>query len=206
MKILWAFAPVVILLALAGCSEAPKPAEKAAAPEASPEPVDGQKAFFQSYVAARNWSKDAQGLRMESVDIPELKSAGGKFGAWRSTFVSPSKSRVAVFNYSVVQSSGKFLKGVFQDHEESFSEGREKPWPVSALKTSSEKVYGVAMERRETKEYLKKNPDKRINILLEQTNRHPNLAWRVIWGESISRSDYSVFVDAPSGDFLEVMR
>jgi hypothetical protein len=201
-----ALVPVVVLLALVGCSETPKPVEKAAAPAAPAEPIDGQRAFFQSYVAARNWSSDAQGLLLESVDIPEVKPADGKYGAWRSTFVSLAKRRVAVFNYSAVQSSGKFLKGVFQDHEEGYSEGREKPWPVSALKTSSEKAFAVAMARRETKEYIKKNPDKRILIVLEQTNRHPNLAWRVIWGESVSRSDFSVFVDAPSGDYLEVMR
>lgn len=197
---------VVLALALAGCSEAPKPAEKAAEPAAPPEPVDGQKAFFQSYVAARNWANDAEGLSMESVDIPEAKAEGGKFGAWRATFLSPVKQRVGVFNYAATQSSGKFRKGVFQDHEEGYSKGLEKPWPVAALKTSSEKVYETAMERKETKEYVKKNPDKRVAFVLERTNRHPNLAWRVIWGESISRSDFSVFIDATSGDFLEVMR
>ena len=196
------------LLALAGCSEAPRPAEKAETPKpaAPAEPVDGQKAFFQTYVAARSWAVDTEGLLLQSVDIPEVKSQDGKFGAWRATFVSPSKQRVAVFNFSAVQSSGKFLKGVFQDHEEGYSKGREKPWPVSALKTSSAKVYEIAIERKETKEYLKKNPDKQVMMVLEHTNRHPNLAWRVIWGESVSRSDFSVFVDASSGDFLEVMR
>ncbi|MCW5981956.1 MAG: hypothetical protein KIT09_27980 [Bryobacteraceae bacterium] len=194
-----------LLAALAGCSEAPKPAAETAEPAPPPVPVDGQKAFFQAYVAARSWASDAQGLRLESVDIPEVKSEDGKYGAWRATFVSPAKQRVAIFNYAVAHSSDKFPKGVFQDHEEGYGRA-EKPWPVSALKTSSEKVLQTALERKEAKDYMKKNPDKRVAMLLEQTNRHPNLAWRVVWGESISRSDFSIFVDASSGAFLEVMR
>lgn len=193
------------VLVLAGCACGPAP-EPVAKQEPPPEPVDGQKAFFQSYVAARGWSADVQGLRLESVNIPEVKPAGGRFGAWRSTFVSPSKGRVIIYNYSVAQSSGKFIKGVFQDHEEGYSAGLEKPWPVSAFKVGSEAAYKTALERRETKEYLKKNPDKPVMLLLEQTKRHPNLAWRVVWGESVSRSDYSVFVDASTGQYLEVMR
>jgi hypothetical protein len=41
-----------------------------------------------------------------------------------------------------------------------------------------------------------------ISYLLEQTNRFPNPAWRVIWGESASASDYSVFVDATLNQYL----
>jgi hypothetical protein len=190
-------------LVACACAPPPKPAAKEEPP---PEPVDGQKAFFQSYVAARAWSADVQGLRLESVSIPEVKPAGGRFGAWRSTFVSPSKGRVIVYNFSVAQSSGKFIKGVFQDHEEGYSAGLEKPWPVSAFKIGSEQAFQTAIGRRETQEYLKKNPDKPVLLLLEQTKRHPNLAWRVVWGESVSRSDYSVFVDASTGQYLEVMR
>lgn len=192
-------------LVLVGCACTPAP-EPVSKQEPPPEPVDGQKAFFQSYVAARGWSADVLGLRLESVNIPELKAVGGRFGAWRSTFVSPSKGRIIVYNYSVVQSSGKFIKGVFQDHEEGYSAGLEKPWPVSAFKIGSEAAFKTAVERPETQQYLKKNPDKPVVLLLEQTKRHPNLAWRVVWGESVSRSDYSVFVDASTGQYLEVMR
>jgi hypothetical protein len=193
-----------LALLVAGCGQAPGPVAKKEEPP--PEPVDGQKAFFQSYVAARGWAADVQGLRLEGVNIPEVAPAGGLQGAWRSTFVSPSKGRVIVFNYSVAQSAGKFIKGVFQDHEEAYSAGLEKPWLVSAFKVGSEDAFKTAMERRETKEYIKKNPDKPVLFLLEQTRRHPNLAWRLVWGESVSRSDFSVFVDASTGSFLEVMR
>ncbi len=44
-----------------------------------------------------------------------------------------------------------------------------------------------------------------VNFILEWTPRFPNLAWRVLWGESVSTSPYSVFVDATNGQFLEKM-
>ncbi len=197
--------PAALFVLFSGCAEAPQQPQQAVT-QGPPEPVDGQKAFFQTYVAARSWAPDAMGLRLESVRIPEVEPEGGRFGAWRATFVSPSKGRMVVFNYSVVDSSGKFVKGVFQDHEESYTPARAKPWAAAALRTTSEDAVKVAMEQRQSKEYLKKNPDKQFMILLEQTNRHPDLAWRVVWGDSVSTSDYSVFVDASTGKFLEVMR
>lgn len=198
------FITVAAALFTVACGTAPQPVARQEEPP--PEPVDGQKAFFQCYVAARGWAGDVQGLRLESVNIPEVKPVGGRYGAWRANFVSPSKGRIAIYNYSVAQSSGKFIKGVFQDHEEAYSAGLEKPWLVSAFKIGSEEAFKAAMERRETQDYVKKNPDKAVIFLLEQTRRHPNLAWRIVWGESVSRSEFSVFIDASTGRFLEVMR
>ncbi len=194
-----------LLAVFAGCEPA---AEEPAAEQEEvkpPEPIDGQTAFFRMFPAARQWSPDAEGLRLESLSIEEVPSDSGKFGAWRAGFYSASKGRVAIFNYSVVEVGGKLQKGVFQDHEESYAGGRAKPWPVAALKSSSEAAYTTAMEQKETKEYVAENPDIPIMILLENTDRHPNPAWRVIWGTSISTSGYSVFVDVSTGGFLEVM-
>lgn len=195
-----------LVLGLWSCTEPQPPAEPAAEEQKPPEPIDGQTAFFRMFPAARNWSPDAQGLRLENLRIEEVEPKDGKYGAWRATFYSPSKNRVAVFNYSVVEVGGKIQKGVFQDHEEAFTSRLEKPWPVAAFKVSSEKAYQVALSRKETKAYVKKNPDTPVNFLLEQTNRHPNLAWRIYWGERLSTSDFSVFVDASTGDFLEIIR
>ena len=55
------------------------------------------------------------------------------------------------------------------------------------------------MEQKQTQDYVKKNPDTPIMILLEHTNRHPDLAWRIIWGTSVSTSNFSVYVDASTG-------
>jgi len=42
-----------------------------------------------------------------------------------------------------------------------------------------------------------------MSFILEQTSRFPDLTWRVIWGESAASSDYSVYVDATMGAYLE---
>ena len=55
-------------------------------------------------------------------------------------------------------------------------------------------------------EFLKANPDKNVSFLLEKNNKFPDLTWRVIWGDSVSTSNYSVFVDATTGEYLETMR
>ncbi len=208
MKATKVFAYLILglMVIFSGCEEAAEqPAEPAEA-EAPPEPVDGQTAFFRMFTAARGWAPDAQGVRLESMDIEEVPAENGKFGAWRGTFYSPQRNLAVVFNFAVVEVGGKVQKGVFQDHEQSYSPGRNQPWPAVALKTSSEKAFEVAMEQDKTKAYVAEHPDMPIFILLEQTSRHPNLAYRIVWGESVSRSGFSVYVDASTGDFLEVMR
>src|SRR5438876_151399 len=42
---------------------------------------------------------------------------------------------------------------------------------------------------------------------LRMTSIHlPDLTWRVIWGDSVGTSNFSVFVDATTGEYLETMR
>jgi hypothetical protein len=55
-------------------------------------------------------------------------------------------------------------------------------------------------------EYDKKNPGKTITFVLEKTSRFTDPAWRVIWGESVGTSNFSIFVDASTGKYLETMR
>lgn len=195
---------IMLLAVFAGCEPA---AEEPAAQEeeAPPEPIDGLTAFFRMFPPARQWAPDAEGLRLENIPIEEVRSESGKYGAWRGSFYSASKGRVASFNFSVVEVGGKIQKGVFQDHEEAYTSGRVKPWPATALKSGSEAAYQTAMEQDETKKYVAENPDMPIMILLERTDRHANPAWRIIWGHSISTSGFSVYVDGSTGEFLEVM-
>ena len=52
---------------------------------------------------------------------------------------------------------------------------------------------------------MKKNPDMQISYLLELTTHFPNPVWRVIWGDSVSHSSYSILVDASTGQYLETL-
>jgi hypothetical protein len=73
----------------------------------------------------------------------------------------------------------------------------------AALKIDTDEAYNTAAEK--SQDYIKKNPGKAISYLLEANKRFPDPTWRVIWGESVSSSDYSVFIDATTGMLLEKM-
>ena len=190
------------------CSEAPqKIAEKA--PEPPPEPVSGSTAFFRMYTAARAWATDLQPLRMNSLNLAEVKKVPGKAAAWQATFVSPQRQTAKTYTYSVIESVGNLHKGVFAGNEEGWRgpTAAAKPFLVQGLKIDSDAAFETALKKgKKAAEYIKANPDKNVTFLLEQNNKFPDLTWRVIWGESVGTSNYSVFVDATTGEYLETMR
>ncbi len=195
------------LLLLAACSEAPKPAETAQKePTKPPEPVSGRYAFHQMFSAARQWAPDVQALHLRCIHLKEVKSEGGKCPAWEAAFVSPSRAQARVYTYSVIEAGGSLHKGHFAGSPEAYAgpRGQAKPFLVAALKTDSTEVYETALKKSE--DFVKKNPAMPVSFLLELTPRFPDPAWRVIWGESVATSSYSVFVDASTGDFLQRVR
>lgn len=199
-------AVLLLVLLLMGCSETPPASKKPAEPAKPPEPVTGQYAFYQMYGMARAWAPDVEGLQLRSLNLAEVKSAPGKAGAWEATFVSPSRRQSRTYTYSVVEAAGNLHKGVFAGLENPWSgpSSQAKPFPASAVKVDSDKAYEVALKHGA--DYAKKHPDMPISFLLQWTSRHPIPAWRVIWGESVSTSSFSVFVDCGAGTYLETMR
>jgi hypothetical protein len=194
----------VLFLLLTGCSEAPQPAAQKKAPP--PEPVTGESALFKMYSVARLWAEDIQTLRARSIRLSEVKSQEGKSGAWEATFVSESKGRARTYTFSVVEAEGNLHEGVFAGLEEAYAgpRGQEKPFPTTVIRVDTDKAYTVAVKQGE--EYAKKNPKMPISFLLEFTPRHTVPAWRVVWGESVTTSAFSVLVNAISGDYLETLR
>ena len=193
----------ILLLLLAACSGTPPAAEKKSEP---PKPVTGQSAFYKMYGVARGWAPDAQGLQLRSLPLQEVKSEPGKAGAWEAAFVTLSRGRSRVYTYSVVEAGGNLHKDVFAGPDESYRgpSGQNQPFPASAVKIDSDKAYEIALKHGA--DYAKKNPDMPITFLLEWTRRHQFPAWRVIWGESVTTSGFSVFVDSSAGMYLETMR
>jgi hypothetical protein len=188
------------LLTLAACtSEAPKAEKKAEPP---PEPVGAQKAFFRTLPSARTWSPDVIPLRIESVPIPEVKWGEGKYGAWRITYVSPSKQRLKIYTYGVVESPGNVYKDVFSPTEERWGgpSGQTAPFRMEALKVESDKAFTKAVEKSAA--YLAKKPTAPAQILVEWNKRFPQPSYRVYWGGSIGSAENTVFVDTVTGDFL----
>ena len=190
-----------LLALLSACSDSPT-TEKAKEPQKPPEPLTGRQAFQKMYPMARNWALDATPMRVRSV-LLSTKPEKGKADAWEATFVSKSLAKSKTFTYSIVESAGNLHQGVFAGLEEGYSgpQGGAFPFDIAAIKTDSDQAYDVAAEK--SADYIKKNPTKPITYLMELTRRFPDVTWRVIWGESVSLSDYSVFVDASTGKYLE---
>lgn len=194
-----------MFLLLTACSEAPK-TEKAKEPAKPVEPITGRRAFQYMYPSARNWALDAMPLRLRDIKLTQVPSAKGKAGAWEAVFVSPSQSKSRTYTYSVVEAEGNLHQGVFAGLEEGYSGGARGPsfpFEIAAIKTDSDQAYEAAAEK--SADYIKKYPDKPLSFILERTNRFPDLTWRVIWGDSVSTSDYSIYVDATTGKYLEKM-
>ena len=193
---------IALAFLLAGCSETPT--EKKA--EKPPEPVTGRYALYEMYRPARLWAADVEILTLRSINIPEVPSAPGKAGAWQATFISPSKGKARDWTYSTAASTGNLRKGPFAGLEESWSgpRGVNQPFNIIALHTDTDEVFKVAESK--AKDYEKKNPGKPVIFVLEKTNRHPDPTWRVVWGESVGSSDFSILVDASTGLYAETVR
>ncbi len=194
---------VALFLFTAGCSETESGPRKSAEKPAAP--VTGQSALWRMYQVARAWAPDAQVLRVSSIAVPEVAPVRGKSGAWEATFTSEGKGRRRAYTYSVVESQDGPHQGVFAGQEEDWSGpgGQDAPFPIGAVAIDTDAAYKTAAGQ--AREYEKKHPGKPITLLLENVGRYPNPAWRVIWGASAGTSDYSVYVDATTGKWLETV-
>jgi hypothetical protein len=184
---------------LAGCSDAPPPEKKI--PEPPPVAVTGRQAFQQTFGMARAWANDVQPLRIRSINLPNPKSEAGKAGAWEIVYVSESRSRARSYTWSAVEAEGNLHKGVFAGHEEAWSaHGQERPFLAAALKVDTSEAFQTAVSK--SREYLNtKTPKPLVNFMLEYTSRYPSPVWRVFWGESVSSAEWSVFINATTGQY-----
>ena len=192
--------PLALAILLCGCSDAPKTETKA--PPKPPEVLTGRQAFQRMYPQARGWAADALPLQLRSINLGQVKAEKGKAGAWEVTFVSASKAQSRVYSYSAVEAQGNLHEGVFAGIIEDYrGSSSATPFLIAAIKIDSDQAYDEAAKK--SQDYIQKHPDMPITFLLEQTRRFPDLTWRVIWGDSVGSSDYSVFVDASTGTYLE---
>jgi len=196
---------------LTACSDTPTSTTTAKKEPEKLEPVGGQTAIFKMYGMARAWASDAQVLKMQSMHLTEAKDGPpGMAPAWQAVFVSAAKSQSRGYTYSIVDGEGNLHKGTFAGPEEGWSgkSGNNTPFLMAAIKVDTDAAYKTAMETPASRaaDYDKKNPGKPITILLERTAKHPDPAWRIIWGESAGTSNFSVLIDASTGEYLETLR
>jgi hypothetical protein len=163
------------------------------------------------YGMARSWASDAQVLRMQSMRLTDVKEgAPGTASAWQATFVSAAKLQSRGYTFSIVEGEGNLHKGAFAGPEESWRgpSGTDSSFLMAAIKIDTDAAYKTAMEtpHSHAAEYDKQNPGKPISIILERTTNHPDPAWRIFWGESAGTSNFSVLIDASTGEYLETLR
>jgi hypothetical protein len=199
------FLAVGLSLLLIGCSEPSKPVAKKE-PEKPPEPVSGQSALFKMYQKARSsFSADALVLKLNSIHLADVPAAAGKAGAWQATFVSTSLGKTQTYTFSVVEQEGNLHQGVFGLGGEAWSgsSGVNAPFDIRAVSIDSDAAYKTADEK--AADYDKQNPGMPISFQLEKINQFTMPVWRVVWGESVGTSSFSIYVDASQGHFLEKM-
>jgi len=204
------FPAIALLAILTACSETPATSTAKKEPE-KVEPVTGQSAVFKMYQMARAWAPDAQLMKMQSMRLSEVKDGPpGTAPAWQAQFVSETKSKSRGYTFSIVEGEGNLHKGAFAGPEESWSgnHGTNSSFLMAAVKVDSDAAYKTAIDTPQSNaaDYDKRNPGKPITILIERTSKHPDPAWRIIWGESVGTSNFSVLIDASTGEYLETLR
>ena len=196
-----ALTPAVLLFS--GCG--PDAAEKAAAEKAAmpAEPITGLRALYQMYGMARAWAPDVKILHIASINVSQVKPGPGKVGAWQTVFASEAKGQKRAFTTSVFDVSVTLRKGTFPDAPSQWVDDK-RAMPIAAIHTDSDKAFETAMAHGG--EYAKANPNMPISYHLE-LDRTVNLPmWRVIWGQSVGTSTFSVLVEAASGTFISTQR
>jgi hypothetical protein len=109
------------------------------------------------------------------------------------------------FTYSVAEEEGNLHKGLFSLSVGSWSgsSGVNTAFDIRAASIDTDAAYKTADEQ--AKDYDQKHPGMPISFQLEKINQFPQPVWRVIWGESVGTSSFSIYVDASQGKFLEKM-
>jgi hypothetical protein len=124
----------------------------------------------------------------------------GKAGAWEITYVSPMQQQAKIYTWSAIEASETLHKDVFAGKPQSWngSSGQEKPFQASAFHIDTPAALETATAS--SKAYLDKPGTKPpVNFLLEFTPRFPDPVWRVMWGETVGLAQYTVFIDAATG-------
>ena len=200
-------ASVLAVLALAACSEAPKPVASEAKPKPETKnateiagPVAAKTAFWEMYKVVHNWAPDVAPLGMVSKKVPGIKNEGGKAGRWTDSFVSPGRRQVRVASYSVVAVPPDVTKGLDVGPPMAWAPARDAmPFQTSEFGIDSDAAYETASAK--AKVWVKAHPDKEVSFTLgNNAVRFQSPVWFVLWGTN--KSGYAAFVNATTGAAL----
>ena len=182
---------------LAGCSSEPGKPGEAEKPKA-PEPITARNAFQKCFIAARNWARDAQPYRIQSILTDDSKGRDGKSLAWRVGFASPGQQHAS---RPYTWQNGDVSFGV----EDSYSPSNTSTtvFDQAFLKVDSSQAFETAQKHGGDK-LLEKSPDTPILYVVDWNRQTNELTWHVIYGTDAVSAKLRVAVNASSGDFLRV--
>ena len=106
-----------------------------------------------------------------------------------------------IYTWSAIEAAGNLHKGVFASREESWRPGgAEKSFVIQAFKIDTPEALQTAVSHSDAyfNNVGKKPPPQ---FVLECTARFPDPVWRIYWGESVSTAEWSVFIDATTGEY-----
>ena len=114
--------------------------------------------------------------------------------SWTAIFVSPSLKEARTITYAA---AGEH-KGTAISGGQPWYGGtpKSKAFLNSMFVVDSDAAFKTASDK--AGDWLKKNPDKKVQMYLVSENRFANPVWYVIWGDA-TKSGYVGFVDATTG-------
>jgi hypothetical protein len=188
---------------LSSCSTAPKTAEATTTEAVAPAvvaPVSGKTAYWEMYAAARNWSKDAMPLEVQSKSIPGVTNEGGKAAMWTATFASASKSESRTFTYAIEAKKPDIYKGVIIGEGVPWNGPNRNmlPFQMSEVTVDSDSAFGTA--EKEAAAWLKQHPGEEATFTLRDVAKYNVPTWAVLFGDE--KKGYRSLVNGIDGSAI----
>lgn len=200
-----------LLLLLAACSSGNQPksgepggetASTTPPPAPKTEAISGRLAFQRMYLAARTWTPDAQGFRLESQPTADATGVDGKSAVWRARFGSARKTAAKPIMWAGSIDPDAPARGLSPGGEDSYnpSNSSTRAFDIAFLRTDSDKAFEIA-QKRGGKKLLDKDPKTPVRYLLNWDPQKNTLVWHVSYGE---KNPLTIAVNASTGEFIRV--
>jgi len=205
-----AFTAFLLLLTITACNTGSenkgsgnKEAQKAPAAPAADEYLTGRSAYQKLFIASRGFAPDIKPYRLESRYTPGAPVQEGKAGVWTAQFASATRGGLKAYTWSGVNSQDAPERGITPGTEDTYnpSNTSTQVFDNAFLKVDSDKAFEVAQEHGGAK-LMKEDPKQPVRFLLYFDNKAHQLAWHVIYGNSVDDAKLRVAVDATSGAYL----
>lgn len=179
-----------------------EPAPQPAAPKT--ETSTGRIAFQRMYMAARTWTPDAQGFRLESQPTSDASGVDGRSAVWRARFGSSGKGAAKPIMWVGSIDPDAPARGLTPGGEDSFnpSNSSTRQFDIAFLRADSDKAFEIA-QKRGGKKILDKDPKTPVRYLLNWDPQRNTLVWHVTYGE---KNLLRIAVNASTGEFIRVVK